>query len=388
MYLFVFSPLFFTARPLAAQSETSKAEAGAQFSVLKMNRFFESPAAPGIGGRFTWNLFPSLALETEFNFYPGDYTPVTVQDGGRTFSWFAGVKAAAIRRDKFAVFGKIRPGLVSFSNVFVQTSATSFETRRINHFATDLGGVFEYYPARRWIIRSDLGVTLIYIHAHTVPVGTSGSITSPGTLRPALQFSTGVSYRLGELQNRAEEGRSDAESKWEVAGQFVTQSRSRATFDTDVVTEPGIGGRATYDLLPHLSVEAALTLFVRSQSSTILDGGRSVQALFGVKSGVRREKFGYFLRVRPGFQSFTNTVTAISNTGSPIVSTGTKTYPALDLGGGVEVYTTKRTVLRFDAGDTLGFVGSRTAQILGSPVTVDGGTVNSFQFSTGFGWRF
>ena len=91
--------------------------------------------------------------------------------------------------------------------------------------------------------------------------------------------------------------------------------------------------------------------------------------------------------MRPGFQSATHTLEGF--TLDPVrLDFGAKTYPALDLGGGVEVHTTKRTVLRFDAGDTLLFVGSRTYNSNGTRVSVSGGLSNSFQFGTSFGWRF
>jgi hypothetical protein len=380
----------FSCAAASAQDEQSKAEVGAQFSVLRMDRFASTPAEPGIGGRFSWNLMPSLAVETEFNFYPDDYKPQSVQDGGRVFSLFAGVKVAAIRRDKFAVFGKIRPGLVTFGNVPVQTSALDVENRRVTHFATDLGGVFEYYVSPRWILRTDLGLTLIKIDSRTVSLGMNGFIVAPGSMRPAFQFSTGVSYRLGELQNREEEenaGTFDTERKWEVAGQLTTQSRERTT-PLDVVTQPGLGGRVTYDLIPYVSLEAAMTFFVRSEGNISgLEGGRGIQTLIGVKAGVHHDKLGYFVRVRPGFQTFTRTISSI-DPNTLAVETASKTHPALDLGGGVEVYTSKRTVLRFDAGDTLLFLGTNSYPFGTQMVVENGGTKNTLQFSTSFGWRF
>lgn len=386
----VFAVSVFWCPGVGAQTEQSKAEAGAQFSVLTMNRFASTPAEPGIGGRFSWNLMPSLAVDTEFNFYPEDYTPQSVQDGGRVFSFFAGVKVAAIRREKFAVFGKIRPGLVTFGNVPVQTSAVNVENERLTHFATDLGGVFEYYISPRWILRTDLGVTLIKIDSRTVSLGTNGSITAPGTMRPAFQFSTGVSYRIGELQTREAEGSEgtfDIDKKWEVAGQVVTQTRER-TDPQDVVTQPGIGGRVTYDLFPHLSLEGALTFFVRSEGNISgLEGGRSIQTFVGVKAGVHHEKLGYFLRLRPGFQTFTQTISSI-DANTLAVQTASKTHPALDLGGGIEFYPSKRTVVRFDAGDTLLFFGSNSYPFGTQLITEDGGTKNTLQFGASFGWRF
>lgn len=378
--------IFFSALA-SAQSEQSKIEAGAQYSNLTMNRFASTPSEPGLGGRFSWNLTPLLAIETEFNFYPSSYTPQSVQDGGRVVSWLTGIKVPAIRREKYAIFGKAGAGLVSFTNVPVQTSATTVENRVVTHFATDIGAVFEYYISPRWILRTDAGLDLLQIHSRTLSLG-AGSITAPGTLRPAFQFTTGFSYRLGDLQPREEqETVSDIGQKWEVAAVFATQSRqSDAT--SDVVTQPGLGARVTYDLFPFLSLEAATTVFVRSESRiTLLEGGRSIQNVFGVKSGFRYEKLGYFLRLRPGVQTFTSTVSSFDPT-TLAITTGSNTHPVLDLGGGIELYPSKRTVLRFDAGDTLLFLGSTSIPFGTQTASDSAGTKNTFQFSTSFGWRF
>jgi hypothetical protein len=109
--------------------------------------------------------------------------------------------------------------------------------------------------------------------------------------------------------------------------------------------------------------------------------------LLGVKAGVHHEKLGYFLRLRPGFQTFTRTISSI-DPNTLAVRTGSKTHPALDLGGGIEVYTSKRTVLRFDAGDTLLFLGSNSYPFGTQTVSEDGGTKNTLQFGVSFGWRF
>ncbi len=354
-----------------------------------MERFPTTEAEPGLGGRFTWNMCPSLALETEFNIFPNDYRPSSATDGGRIFSWFAGLKVAAVRRNKFAVFGKIRPGLVTFGNVAVQTGPTTVENRRVTHFATDLGGVFEYSLTRRWILRTDLGITLIYIGDRSVQAGPGSFITAPGEIRPALQFTTGFSYRLGELRPRSERAKGAAAGgRFEVAGQFAILSQQRRFFQTS--TEPGFGARLGYDLYPHLTLETSLILFPRSDSSfDIQDGGRILQWLFGVKSEIRHQKLGYFLKFRPGFQGYSRTLDSFSASSSGDFPYSWRAHPALDLGGGIEVFTSKRTLLRFDAGDTVVFLGSRDIPALGStPVHVSGEVLNTLQFTTGFGWRF
>ena len=374
------------ARP---QSRVSRIEVGAQFSTLQMTRFPTSEAEPGLGARFGWNFCPQLSLDTEFTIYPNNYQPSSVQDGGRIFFLFTGVKAGVIHRPKFSLSGKIRPGLVSFGDVSVQTSPTTVEQRRITHFATNLGAVFEYSLSPRWILRTDVGLILVNTHSRQVQSGSGGFIIAPGQVRPAFEFSTGFSRRFGGLRDREKETGANEDRRWELAGQFVTQSRQRETADSDVTTEPGLGARVSYDLFPRLTAEAALTFFPRSQTPiAILDGGRGIQALFGVKSGVRVGRFGYFLRLRPGFQSFTRTISAFDPSAPVPLTTGSQTYPALDAGGGIEFYATGRTAVRLDVGDTVLFLGARTFTGSDGPVSIPGGTRHTLQMATSFGWRF
>ena len=63
----------------------------------------------------------------------------------------------------------------------------------------------------------------------------------------------------------------------------------------------------------------------------------------------------------------------------------------MDFGGVLELYPSRRTLIRFDAGDTVIKYGSRSIEgfsISHSIVTFPPETRHNFQFSTGFGLRF
>ena len=74
---------------------------------------------------------------------------------------------------RFGLFGKVRPGFVSFSrslNLIGTRQLTfagfpfvqgDFEFARRTFFANDLGGVLEFYPTRRWAVRFDAGARLL-----------------------------------------------------------------------------------------------------------------------------------------------------------------------------------------------------------------------------------
>ena len=194
-----------------AQSDTPKREVGALVSVLRI----EDPHGlsdlfprreVGVGGRFTYDLKSYFALEGELNFFPRDYRKVTSNfTGGRMIQGLAGVKAG-LRKKKFGVFGKFRPGFESSGGAEVPRflngngpdpqNPFGFERIRSTQFAMDVGGVFEFYPSRRTIIRFDAGDTIVrypgveFIH---FPQGTRFFET---VYSHKPQFSAGFGFRF------------------------------------------------------------------------------------------------------------------------------------------------------------------------------------------------
>ena len=166
----------------------------------------------------------------------------------------------------------------------------------------------------------------------------------------------------------------------------------------------GVGGRFTYNLTSAIALEAEVTFHPKERGEFIGGlfppfffgtqvGGRRVEGLFGVKAGKRWEKFGVFAKARPGFMHFTH-VPDCPNGLVEQCSLGGKTEFALDIGGVVEYYPSRRFVLRFDVGDTIIKYGklNRAATTdfpdIIFPVKVGGGTTNNAQYSVGFGVRF
>src|SRR5262249_62086579 len=89
-----------------AQSEESKLEVGAQFSVIGRSA---GGVATSIGGgaRLTFNLTRYLALEGELNYFPS-----AGFDNVRRFQGQFGVKGG-LRFDRFSAFVKVHPRLLS-----------------------------------------------------------------------------------------------------------------------------------------------------------------------------------------------------------------------------------------------------------------------------------
>ena len=138
-------------------------------------------------------------------------------------------------------------------------------------------------------------------------------------------------------------------SKVEVAVQFST-----IRFGEMSVTEPGFGGRFTYNINKHVAVEAEGNFFPRDPENfyEALKGGHKTQALFGIKAGMRSRRIGLFLKLRPGLVSFSNLTRVGCDCNAPPPKPSETDF-ALDVGGVVEFYTSRRTFLRFDLGDTI-----------------------------------
>ena|ERR1041385_3340179 len=226
MVLFVFGAV--AAR---AQSDEKKFEIGGQFSVLRVPSDIISVTtlpcivapcpitiAPtdhrntnyGFGGRFGYRLSKHFTLEGEGNFFPHD----GVLDAGRKIQGFFGVKAGK-HFEKVGVFAKARPGFVRYSRgdyrepggaciaVFPQPIGC-FQALGRASFATDLGGVFEYYPTKRTIIRFDAGDTIVWLPARHVGAFQTNTasflslvvVAAPAETRNHFQASVGFGYRF------------------------------------------------------------------------------------------------------------------------------------------------------------------------------------------------
>jgi hypothetical protein len=107
-------------------------ELGVGLTGTHLHKIDQAPVGPG--GRVLFNFTRGLALDTEVTRYPEKTSLLT------------GIKSGW-RFDRFGAFGKARFGMWHFSQTY---------------FATDLGGVFEYYPSRHTTIRIDIGDTILF----------------------------------------------------------------------------------------------------------------------------------------------------------------------------------------------------------------------------------
>lgn len=187
-----------------AQTETTRLEAGAQFSLLNVERVSGRRTEAGVGGRFGVSVTENVVLEAEFNFFPREGNGASNLEGGRITQGLFGVKAGR-RFARFGVFGKARPGFVSFGRAIlgprdardiIASPQLNFQFGRLTHFAFDAGGVIEVYPSRRTVLRFDLGDAIIRYGRQERIDALGQPYATESFTRHNLQVSAGVGFRF------------------------------------------------------------------------------------------------------------------------------------------------------------------------------------------------
>ena len=190
-----------------AQVIDKKFEVGGVFTSITLSDFsaFTSPQSPiqdetvrGLGGRFAYNINEHFAIDAEGSFFPEAH--FWNEGRGQKMQGFVGVKAG-VRKQKVGVFAKARPGVMWFGEFPSRgsCSTTSFGSvcgvAHEKDFAMDLGGVLEFYPAERVIIRMDVGDTLIRYPDRNVVRGNVVTFF-PAETKSNFQFSIGFGWRF------------------------------------------------------------------------------------------------------------------------------------------------------------------------------------------------
>ena len=151
-----------------------------------------------------------------------------------------------------------------------------------------------------------------------------------------------------------------------------------------------LGGRLTWNCLPHLSVEAEFDSTLRpSLSGDDESGGYFSQALLGVTSGIHWKNWGLVAKFRPGFIHYSTVITSVRGTTTRFsFGFGSLTDPAFDLGGGAEFFLSRHFLFRYDVSDLIVHQGARTLVQFGQPFTELSFTQNHFEAEAAFAFRF
>jgi hypothetical protein len=139
-------------------------------------------------------------------------------------------------------------------------------------------------------------------------------------------------------------------------------------------TDAGLGGRFSWHPAGLVGIEAEIDLYPGDfPGQRPFSRGRT-EGLFGVTVGPSFDHVRPFARLRPGFMRFREApqpfpcILIFPPPLSCALASG-RTVFAFDIGGGVEVFATRRTFVRVDAGDRLlrypgpAFDNNRTARV-------------------------
>lgn len=182
IYLIIILPIF--SFNLSAQTNEHRFEIGGLVTGINLNKAVgEHPV--GIGGRFGYNFTKNVAFDGEIDYFPQNPSG----NFGETLA-LAGVKVG-VHKEKFGVFAKVRPGVIKFGGDFFR----AYNDKQLTNFAVDVGGVVEYYPNKRLILRFDVGDTIIPFGGKTINQPLPPYTFKPGTTHN-IQTGFGIGFRF------------------------------------------------------------------------------------------------------------------------------------------------------------------------------------------------
>lgn len=210
---------------------------------------------------------------------------------------------------------------------------------------------------------------------------------------------------FGSFVVNAQDNGSVAVRKFELAADFTTN-----TFDV-ADTVAGLGGRLTYNLNSHIALEAAGYFFPQECQFCNRHAGQTTEGFFGVKIGKRFHKWGIFGKARPGVISSSKGQFDLVVIGTQVFNPPSFVSPssfafverrlttvAVDVGGVVEFYPTKRIITRLDFGSNIIHYGPHTINYPSFNPLTGGFTLQqstlpaqnrgTLQFMAGVGFRF
>jgi hypothetical protein len=184
----------------AAAQDVPRFEVGGGFTALHTAQRTTN-LAPSIDGVYNFGRF--FSIDGTFNWFPHTASTTNFIQGQ-----FGG--KAGYRTQHFGFFGKVRPGFISMGNAFRQETFTvvplpppstgvgffpTFRLDRLTEKTLDLGGVFEYYPAKHWSLRYEMGDTMVFTEPIKV-IGFPFALNTNGRTTNNFQIGAGFHYRF------------------------------------------------------------------------------------------------------------------------------------------------------------------------------------------------
>jgi len=350
---------------------------------------------------YTRNLSSTLAVEGTVEPWTQFFRTNALESGHGTLA-LGGVKAGWRGRE-WGFYGKTQVGIASWSCGGWDYAPHPYsKCSRITNFALEYGGVVERHLFGRYALRMDAGHLLSTEFDQVLkhfPNG--GSVYRGGGTLQHLDVRIGITRSFGVVRDAGSE-RVPEKASWDLGASFALQPRDEALYSIlDVYPGPGLW--ASWNFCRHVSWDSAIIHsgpYRKEQYvfSVPQAGGRALEVLTGLKMGLRRDHMGYFAKLRGGTITFGEAERRIGllPDGTFFIRRGMFTNPVLDVGGVWEVYPSRHTVLRFDAGsatifyqpkDLWQYVPVHGVEV-GTKYSVPGQAQTSLLLSFGVGIRF
>lgn len=346
---------------------------------------------------YTRNLSPSLALEgmvqpTSF------FLNTNALGAGRQMLAMGGVKVGW-RGQRWGFYGKMRAGVVGFScgtfdytysNSAWQYSDCVWQT----NFAMEYGGVAEYRLRPRWALRFDASHLMFLQFDQVLARYSNGSPLQfrEGATLQHFDARIGITRSFGRLEDATAEP-VPRKQAWDLGALFALQPRILPEFQY-MNAYPAEGLWGSWNFSRHVSWDSAVMHSGRNsggiENVDLQAGGRAFEALSGVKLGIRRDHMGYFGELRGGTITFGETEKQIVEPAPGVLDfyRGMFTNPVLNTGGVLEVYPSRHTILRFDAGSATIFYLPKNIIQIGETIPIPSQQQTTMLMSFGAGFRF
>jgi hypothetical protein len=342
---------------------------------------------------YTRNLSPSLAIVGTFK-PTSQFLDTNSFTAGRETLALGGVKTGW-RGKRFGFYGEVQAGVASFScGTWYYDPKPYAGCARLTNFALEYGGSAEYHLTSRYAVRLDAGHLEMTEFDHVLTHYSDGSPAyyREGAILQHFDARIGITRSFGHLEDVKPEPVPDRRS-WDTGVIFALQPRIQPFWQfLDPYPQWGVWG--SWNFSQHVSWDTTLLHSPRNpgkiEDIDFWSGGRAFEALTGAKIGVRRDHMGYFAKIRTGTITFGKTERQIyeNANGQIAVDDGMFTNFALDAGGVFEVYPSRHSILRVDAGNTTIFYQPKTVISLGQKISISGETQPTMLITVGAGFRF
>ncbi len=338
--------------------------------------------------RYVWDANSHIGIEGKMAYLPGKQ-PVQDMSGGSALLATGGIRVT-VGEGRVRFFGRVAPGLVSFSQAGGELTESGRQTSRLTHFAFDEGAGADLRVAGHTSI--EVGASKILFIEGGESGGSVGGIkfALPGDIEDHMTVELGLVQSFGEAHHRSDELAQPAQTPLvnDVVLSYVLQAQPHLAFGGAYLSrDQGVAISSSHDINRWLGLDASVISLPGGDAPNYQDGGAEIELLAGLRAGIQRPSYGVYGRFRAGGVSFASTIDDNTVPVPPLVRSWDF---ASDSGGIVEFYPRHRWIVRLDVGEqnTRFHDVSVKEPAPEYSATQPATSTNSLLILVGTGWRF